>query len=240
MRCASFWLRLAPLAYRSLVLPVRRPCPARPCMTCVRRTRSFPFLGRFPCAQVADDLPHQSLGRLARWDRDLVSRWRGVFQLVTRRPVVHATRVEPRWTHATERCYRWVCPALSYALGLLLAPRSMSRLRLIGPDPDDPYGRMTKTNRRSAVQTHRQTPQIRGATPDRDAPFVGRVGPGKRGRGFRPDASRLHGPCRGATRPGCPFISRRPSADPARGAGDEHRAAVHVEDLAPRHWGCQV
>jgi hypothetical protein len=32
---------------------------------------------------------------------------------------------------------------LSYASGLLFAPKAMSRWRLIGPDPADPFARMT-------------------------------------------------------------------------------------------------
>ena len=42
---------------------------------------------------------------------------------------------------------------LSYALGLLLAPRTMSRWRLIGPDPPDPYARMT-TRAFGALHAH--------------------------------------------------------------------------------------
>ncbi len=60
---------------------------------------------------------------------------------------------------------------LSYALGLLLAPRSMSRLRLIGPDPGDPYARMT-TRAFGALHANLALQTIRAAVADRDAGFM--------------------------------------------------------------------
>jgi hypothetical protein len=60
---------------------------------------------------------------------------------------------------------------LSYALGLLLAPRSMSRLRLIGPDPGDPYARMT-TRAFGALHANLALQTIRAALSDRDVGFV--------------------------------------------------------------------
>jgi hypothetical protein len=60
---------------------------------------------------------------------------------------------------------------LSYAAGLLLAPRSMSRFRLIGPDPPDPYARMT-TRAFEALHTHLALQTIRSAVLDRDVRFV--------------------------------------------------------------------
>jgi hypothetical protein len=60
---------------------------------------------------------------------------------------------------------------LSYALGLLLAPRSMSRLRLIGPDPPDPFARMT-TRAFGALHANLALQTIRAAVTDRDVSFV--------------------------------------------------------------------
>ena len=60
---------------------------------------------------------------------------------------------------------------LSYAAGLLLEPRSMSRLRLIGPDPPDPYARMT-TRAFGALHSHLALQTIRSAVLDRDVRFV--------------------------------------------------------------------
>lgn len=60
---------------------------------------------------------------------------------------------------------------LSYALGLLVAPRSMSRLRLIGPDPPDPFARMT-TRAFGALHANLALQTIRAAVTDRDVGFV--------------------------------------------------------------------
>jgi hypothetical protein len=62
-------------------------------------------------------------------------------------------------------------PRLSYALGLLLAPRSMSRLRLIGPDPPDPFARMT-TRAFGALHVNLALQTIRAAVTGRDVAFV--------------------------------------------------------------------
>ena len=62
-------------------------------------------------------------------------------------------------------------PRLSYALGLLLAPRSMSRLRLIGPDPGDPYARMT-TRAFGALHVNLALQTIRAALSGRDVDVV--------------------------------------------------------------------
>lgn len=62
-------------------------------------------------------------------------------------------------------------PRLSYALGLLVAPRSMSRLGLIGPDPSDPFARMT-TRAFGALHVNLALQTIRAAVADRDVGFV--------------------------------------------------------------------
>jgi hypothetical protein len=60
---------------------------------------------------------------------------------------------------------------LSYALGCFVAPRSMSRLRLIGPDPGDPYARMT-TRAFGALHSNLALQTVRAALTDRDVGFV--------------------------------------------------------------------
>lgn len=60
---------------------------------------------------------------------------------------------------------------LSYAAGLLLAPKSMSRWRLIGPDPRDPYARMT-TRAFGALHSHLALQTIRSAVVGRDVPLM--------------------------------------------------------------------
>lgn len=59
----------------------------------------------------------------------------------------------------------------SYALGLLLAPRSMSRYRLIGPDPGEPVARMT-TRAFGALHTNLALHTIRAAITGRNVEFV--------------------------------------------------------------------
>ena len=60
---------------------------------------------------------------------------------------------------------------LTYAFGLLVAPRSMSRWRLIGPDPPDPYARMT-TRVFGALHTNLALHTIRAAVTGRAVGFV--------------------------------------------------------------------
>lgn len=62
-------------------------------------------------------------------------------------------------------------PRLAYALGLLLAPRSMSRVGLIGPDPPDPFARMT-TRAFGALHVNLGLHTIRSALSDRNVGFV--------------------------------------------------------------------
>jgi hypothetical protein len=60
---------------------------------------------------------------------------------------------------------------LSYASGLLFAPRAMSRWGLIGPDPRDPFARMT-TRAFGALHANLALQTIRAAATDRDVDFV--------------------------------------------------------------------
>lgn len=60
---------------------------------------------------------------------------------------------------------------LSYASGLLFAPKVMSRWRLIGPDPRDPFARMT-TRAFGALHANLALHTIRAAVTGRRVEFV--------------------------------------------------------------------
>ena len=60
---------------------------------------------------------------------------------------------------------------LSYASGLLFAPKAMSRWGLIGPDPPDPFARMT-TRAFGALHANLALQTIRAAVTGRDVGFV--------------------------------------------------------------------
>lgn len=60
---------------------------------------------------------------------------------------------------------------LTYASGLLFAPRTMSRWQLIGPDPRDPFARMT-TRAFGALHANLALQTMRAAATDRQVGFV--------------------------------------------------------------------
>jgi hypothetical protein len=60
---------------------------------------------------------------------------------------------------------------LSYASGLLLAPKAMSRWHLIGPDPPDPFARMT-TRAFGALHANLALHTVRAAVTGRRVDFL--------------------------------------------------------------------
>jgi hypothetical protein len=62
-------------------------------------------------------------------------------------------------------------PRLLYSSGLLLAPKAMSRWHLIGPDPSDPFARMT-TRAFGALHVNLALHTIRAAVTGRQVGFL--------------------------------------------------------------------
>ena len=76
----------------------------------------------------------------------------------------------PRWS-ARSVMVGGSLARLAYASGLLFAPKAMSRWRLIGPDPPDPYARMT-TRAFGALHVNLALQTIRAALTGRRIGFV--------------------------------------------------------------------